>query len=121
MAMHDSQWPHGSPSPGSVQLRALARMRAIEVLPVPRGPGEEVGVADPAVAHGVAQGGDDVVLADDLAEAAWPVAPVERLVGHAPIGTGRVDATGAVPIRVGQRAGPSEVTARRSEAPRELR
>ena len=35
---HDSQVPHGSPSTGWAQLRALARMRAVEVLPVPRGP-----------------------------------------------------------------------------------
>ena len=30
--------PHGSPSTGASQLRTLARMRADEVLPVPRGP-----------------------------------------------------------------------------------
>ena len=33
-----SQTPHGSPSWGFAQLRTLARMRAVEVLPVPRGP-----------------------------------------------------------------------------------
>ena len=38
MATHDSQTPHGSPSIGFSQLRTLARMRAVEVLPVPRGP-----------------------------------------------------------------------------------
>ena len=38
MATHDSHTPHGSPSLTSLQLRALARMRAVVVLPVPRGP-----------------------------------------------------------------------------------
>ena len=33
-----SQMPQGSPSSGVSQLSALARMRAVEVLPVPRGP-----------------------------------------------------------------------------------
>ncbi len=37
-ATHDSQTPHGSPSIGFSQLSTLARMRADEVLPVPRGP-----------------------------------------------------------------------------------
>ena len=46
------------------------------------GPGEEVGVADPVLDHGVAQGADEVLLAPDLAEATGPVAAVERLVGH---------------------------------------
>ena len=35
---HESQTPHGSPSVGLAQLRALASTRAAEVLPVPRGP-----------------------------------------------------------------------------------
>ena len=37
-ATHESHTPQGSPSAGFVQLRTLARMRAVEVLPVPRGP-----------------------------------------------------------------------------------
>ncbi len=37
-ARHEAQVPSGSPSTGASQLRALARMRAVEVLPVPRGP-----------------------------------------------------------------------------------
>jgi hypothetical protein len=37
-ARHASQAPHGSPSWGAWQLVAMARMRAAEVLPVPRGP-----------------------------------------------------------------------------------
>ncbi len=38
MSTHESQTPHGSPSTGLVQFRALARILAVEVLPVPRGP-----------------------------------------------------------------------------------
>jgi hypothetical protein len=35
---HDSHVQSGSPSTGDSQFRALARMRADDVLPVPRGP-----------------------------------------------------------------------------------
>jgi hypothetical protein len=38
ISVHDVQRPQGSPSSGAAQLRALARMRAVEVFPVPRGP-----------------------------------------------------------------------------------
>ena len=38
ISTHEEQTPQGSPSRRSVQLRALARIRAVEVLPVPRGP-----------------------------------------------------------------------------------
>ena len=38
MAMQERQVPQGSPSAGARQLSALATMRAVEVLPVPRGP-----------------------------------------------------------------------------------
>jgi hypothetical protein len=37
-ARHGSHTPHGSPSWRSSQFRAFARIRAVEVLPVPRGP-----------------------------------------------------------------------------------
>ena len=57
-------------------------MRAEVVLPVPRGPGEQVGLALAAVGDGVAQRPDDVVLALHLAEPAGPVAAVERRGGH---------------------------------------
>ena len=46
------------------------------------GPGEQVGVADPVLDDGVAQGVDQVLLAPDLAEATGPITTVERLVGH---------------------------------------
>ena len=38
MATQAGHSSHGSPSRGLEQLSAFARMRAIEVLPVPRGP-----------------------------------------------------------------------------------
>src|SRR5580693_4511498 len=38
ISTHDVHTPQGSPSTGASQLRALARMRAEDVLPVPRGP-----------------------------------------------------------------------------------
>ena len=38
ISTHEVQMPHGSPSTGASQLSALARMRADDVLPVPRGP-----------------------------------------------------------------------------------
>ena len=38
ISMHEVHVPQGSPSTGASQLSALARMRAEDVLPVPRGP-----------------------------------------------------------------------------------
>ena len=38
ISTQDEQTPHGSPSWGSAQFSALARMRAVDVFPVPRGP-----------------------------------------------------------------------------------
>ena len=38
ISVHDAQVPQGSPSTGAAQLRALAKIRADEVFPVPRGP-----------------------------------------------------------------------------------
>ena len=35
---HDAQTPQGSPPSRAVQLSALAKIRAVEVLPVPLGP-----------------------------------------------------------------------------------
>ena len=55
-----TQRSHASPSWRSVQLSALARMRASEVLPVPRGPTNRTAWR-PGPADGVAQGLDDRV------------------------------------------------------------
>jgi hypothetical protein len=38
MAVQDAQVPSGSPPKGVSQLSAMAKMRAVEVFPVPRGP-----------------------------------------------------------------------------------
>ena len=38
ISTHEVQAPQGSPSTGASQLSALARIRAEDVLPVPRGP-----------------------------------------------------------------------------------
>ena len=38
IAVHEGHTPQGSPASGCSQLSALARMRAVDVLPVPRGP-----------------------------------------------------------------------------------
>ena len=69
---------------------AVDRRRAVEDLGEDAGgrrlagaprPAEQVGVADPAVAHGVAQRPGDVILAEHLVEPLRSVAAVERLVG----------------------------------------
>ena len=60
------QASHGSPSRRSVQLTALARMRAVEVLPVPRGPTNSRPWPSRPEADRVAKGLDDGPLADHL-------------------------------------------------------
>ena len=89
-ARHDSHSQHGSPSTGAAQLSDLGEDARGRRLARAAGAAEQVGVADPAVAHGVAQRRDDVILAPDLAEPAGPVAPVEGLVRH------RADSTDSV-------------------------
>ena len=65
------------------QLIPLARMRASDVLPVPRGPGEQIGLADFALLDRVCEGAHDRFLPDDFSERLWAVLPVER--GHGSI------------------------------------
>ena len=77
ISTHESQRPHGSPSSRWAQLSARARIRAVEVLPVPRGPLKQVGVGHVAVAHRAAQGPHDVGLAPKLGETPGPEPPVE--------------------------------------------
>ena len=38
ISTQESHLPHGSPSSSAAQLSALARIRAVDVFPVPRGP-----------------------------------------------------------------------------------
>ncbi len=72
-------------------------------------PGEQVGVADPSLAHGVAEALGDVLLADQLPEPLRPVLSVERLVGH-----GRtVSTAGARPVAGASMRGCGPCTRRR--------
>ena len=98
MASHDGQRSHGWPSRRSVQLTAFARIRAIEVLPVPTRTDEEEAVAEASQADGVAEGLDDRVLADDLVERLRAEAPIE---GPRRIGAWRRGRRGA---RLGHRS-----------------
>ncbi len=61
-------------------MRALATIRAIEVLPVPRGPTNSSAWRDLAGPDGVAERLDDRLLADDLAERLGAPAAIEGLV-----------------------------------------
>ena len=102
ISTQEVQTPQGSPSRRSVQLRALARIRAVEVLPGPPGSAEQVGVGHPSVPHGVAQGQHHVVLAQDLGEGGGTESSVQRLVGGVVRCVGHVAAslsvTGAVAV-----------------------
>ena len=60
------------------QFSDRARMRAVDVLPHPRGPGEQVRVVGAAGLQGARQRLGHVLLADHLGQRARPVGPVER-------------------------------------------
>ncbi len=80
----ESHSPHGVAVGPCAQFRQRARMRALVVLPQPRGPREQVGVVDAVVVAAPADSGTGhVLLADDLGEGLGPVAAVQR-GGHAP-------------------------------------
>ena len=67
---HESHFPHGTvtgPSP-DWQFSALARMRAMEVLPVPRSSAEKICVGDPPRFDGVFQRLRNMFLPDDFVE-----------------------------------------------------
>jgi len=72
--------PQGSPSRRSVQLSALARIRAVESCPS-AGSTEQIGMSHPLVAHGICGGQHHVVLTSDLAEGGRAEPPIQRLVG----------------------------------------
>ena len=96
IAVHDSHLPHGSTVGPCSQFRQAARIFAIDVLPVPASPRRDRRV-DLALRHGVAQRAHDVLLSDDVPEAARAVAAVQRGGGRhgtpsvrgAPAGIGR--------------------------------
>ncbi len=73
--------PQGSPG-GSIvalrsQLSAMARIRAAVVFPTPARPRQQVPVADPVAQHRAAEHGGDVILHQQLTEAAGSVAAGE--------------------------------------------
>ena len=70
IARHDSQTPQGSPSCEVLAVERLGEDAGRRGLAGAPGAAEQVGVADPAVAHGVAQRPGDVVLAPHLARTA---------------------------------------------------
>ena len=72
----------GSGTTPWAQLSALAKIRAVVVLPF-RGADEEVGMPDAVLQDGVLQGAGDVLLANDLAEALGPPLPGQYLIRHA--------------------------------------
>ena len=80
MATHEGQASQASPSWRSVQLSALARIRASDVLPVPRGPTKRMACATRPGPDGVAERLDDGLLADDLAERLGAPAAVDGLM-----------------------------------------
>ena len=83
MATHCSHTPHGSAVGPFSQLTILARIRAVEVLPVPRGPAEQEGVEQPFLADRAHQRPDHVLLTEDLVGGLRPVLPVQGdVVGH---------------------------------------
>ena len=79
IAVHIAHSLSGSPSCGLRQLSALARILAVLVLPVPRGPQNQVGVGRTPLVDSVAEGARDHLLSDDLAEPRGPPLPVEDL------------------------------------------
>ena len=83
IASQCSHTPHGSPSAPQVQaVERLGQDARRGGLPGAARPAEEVRVADPVLAHGVAQRRRDVVLADQLAEPLRSVLAVQRLIRH---------------------------------------
>ena len=66
---------HGVAVGPLTQLRALAKIRAVEVLPTPRAPVKRYGVTHAMRRDGVGEGLCDVLLPDQLAETLRPVSP----------------------------------------------
>ena len=77
-----SQTPHGSAVGPFSQFSARARMRAVVVLPTPRGPEKTNDCAMPLGGDRVAQRLRDAALADDVIEPLRAPFAGENLVGH---------------------------------------
>ncbi len=85
IATQFSHVPSGSPSsPRCRQLSALARMRAVVVLPVPRGPEKRYAWPTRPSRTAFRQRGGHVLLPDELVEALRSVLPVQGLKRHRP-------------------------------------
>ena len=82
IATHESHIPHGSGVGPFSQLSAFARIRAVLVLPVPRGPVNRYACATRSSAIAFVSVRGDVLLPEDLVERLGPVLPIEREVSH---------------------------------------
>ena len=113
----ESHTPQGETvGPPRSQFSDAARIFAIEVLPVPREPDEQVRVVHAVLLDGVAQRPHHVLLADHVGEAARAVAAVER--GGDRRHGGRSLAPGAA-VSAEEKSGPC--TLRRSRFPGRVR
>ena len=77
-----SQVPQGSAVGPVTQFRPRARMRAVVVLPTPRGPGEDERLRDALRGDRVAERLRDAALADDVIEPLRAPLAGENLIGH---------------------------------------
>ena len=77
-----SHSPHGSAVGPCTQFSPRARIRAVVVLPTPRGPGKHERLRDALGGDGVAQRLRDAALPDDVIEPLRPPLSREDLVGH---------------------------------------
>ena len=82
ISTHASHSPHGSGVGPFTQFSARARMRAVVVLPTPRGAGEHERLREPAARQRVAQRARDRLLADDVVEPLRAPLAGEDLIGH---------------------------------------
>ena len=84
IATHDSHLPHGSVVGSSdfSQFSALARMRAIDVLPVAARAAEQIRVGDPAGLDRLLQRLRNVLLPDDFIERSGAISAGENGVRH---------------------------------------
>ena len=77
-----SHWPQGSAVGPLTQFSARARMRAVVVLPTPRGPAEHERLREPAAGQRVAQRPRHRLLSDDIVEPLRPPLAGDDLIGH---------------------------------------
>ena len=78
--MQASHSPHGSAVGPFTQFSARARMRAVVVLPQPRGPGKHERLRDATACDGVAQGARHRLLPDHIVEPLRPPLARQNLI-----------------------------------------